>query len=775
MTSFHIPPNAWDVHVHCLDPDRFPYKPSRTYTPQPAPLKSLFSSLLIDNIVLVQASVEDGETGLLQHLDECREEQSTRLARGIIATDLQGLSPSQFDRYHEAGVRGIRIHGSHGGLGDDLDWVRAQLTRAARLYPVKNYDWCISAQLPLKTWSSLADDIVHDRGSELANVTLVADHNGMASPADIDSPELDNFLRLVASGKVYVKIGALHRRSPGDLHAMRPLVQLFAEKAPRRILWGSDWPHVDASSKGLLPAAPMQGVGTVEELEAIHSWLTPRQWSDMLVANPERFKTLDVMQTYRSYSHEYSKEVERKLVRRIDLHILPLVVTMYLFNYLDRNSITQARLGSIQKDTGVDGVVWNTAISIFSAGYIAMQLPSTLLMTKTQPHIFLPGCIILWAIVSGSTAATTSPGGLLAVRFILGLVEAPFFPGAIYFLSCWYTKKELGVRMALLICGILLSNSFAGLISAGILYGMSSIGGLAGWRWLFILEGLATIIVGVAAFFLLPDYPATTKWLTEEEKIVARGRLAADAGSEDILDEEDVSMWKGIQWAAKDHRVGLFACLQMATTASISFSHFFPTTISELGFSDTTVTLLLTSPPYMFAFFWSLGMAYSADRMQKRSPYAAVSAVVAIVATLCEVVLTDQTWARYGLTFVVCAGSFGVYSTTYTWLSSTVVRPPVKRAAAIGIANTLANVASLFGNYFWLDEYQPWYRQSWGAILAFQVLGLACILALRFSLKRANAKFEKLGDEVSPEDEAAVGRMDHDSQRAVLNGFRFIT
>lgn len=317
-----------------------------------------------------------------------------------------------------------------------------------------------------------------------------------------------------------------------------------------------------------------------------------------------------------------------------------------------------------------------------------------------------PGCIVIWAIVSGLTAATSSPGGLLAVRFVLGLVEAPFFPGAVFYLSCWYTKRELGTRMALLVCGILLSNSFAGLISAGILSGMSSVGHLSAWRWLFILEGLATVILGTTAFFVLPNYPGTTKWLSEEEKIIAQARLVVDAGSEDVsaVGEEDVSIWTGIKWAFTDSRVWLFSFLQMATTASISFSHFFPTLIQGLGFTNGTVVLLLTSPPYLFSFIWALPFAWDADRRQKRSAHATISSVTAISATIVTIAVSEQHWVRYVMTFLVCAGTFGIYSTTYTWLSSTIVRPPVKRAAAIGIANTLANIASLFANFFgWIN------------------------------------------------------------------------
>lgn len=397
-------------------------------------------------------------------------------------------------------------------------------------------------------------------------------------------------------------------------------------------------------------------------------------------------------------------------------------------------------------------------------------------LTRVDFRLFQPGCIVAWAIVSGSTAATSSPAGLLVVRFVLGLVEAPFFPGAVYYLSCWYTKRELGVRMAMLICGLLLSNSFAGLISAGILSGMSGVGSLAAWRWLFILEGAVTAVVGTIAFFVLPDYPSTTEWLSREEKIVAQCRLAADAGSEEMLaeSEEQVSIWTGVALAVKDYRVWLFACLQMATTASISFSHFFPTLIQGLGFKNNTTVLLLTSPPYLFSFIWALSFAWDADRRQKRSPHAAISAITAIIATVVTITLSDQQWPRYAMTFFVCSGTFGIYSTTYTWLSSTIVKPPVKRAAAIGVANTLANIASLFANYFWLDKYEPYFRQSWACILSFQVVGLVCILALRHFLKKSNAEFNKLAEQFDVYDEAVINQLDEVSRRAVISGFRYV-
>lgn len=241
-----------------------------------------------------------------------------------------------------------------------------------------------------------------------------------------------------------------------------------------------------------------------------------------------------------------------------------------------------------------------------------------------------------------------------------------------------------------------------------------------------------------------------------------------------MFEEEKVSIWRGIAWAAKDYRVWLFAGLQMATTASISYSHFFPTLIQQIGIKDRTTVLLLTSPPYLVAFFWALGLAWIADKRQIRSIPSGVSCIISMIGTILLVALPHLYWARYAFTFLVCIGTFGIYSTTYTWLSSTIPRPPIKRAAAIGIANTLANLASLYANYFWLDEYEPTFQVSWGILLAFQGLALACILTLRFTLQRRNKKFEKLQAEINLNHEAEVQALDEDAQRAVKNNFRYV-
>lgn len=176
------------------------------------------------------------------------------------------------------------------------------------------------------------------------------------------------------------------------------------------------------------------------------------------------------------------------LLHKIDSHLLPLLIAMYLLNFLDRSNLAQAREGSLEQDLGMAGTDFNLATSIFFIGYLLMQLPSNMLITRLAPSIYLACATMLWGVVSTCNAATQSFTGLVVVRFCLGFVEAPFFPGAIFLMSSWYTRAELTRRVAWFYSGNALANMFGGLLAAGILSGLDNAHGIAGWRWLFIVS-----------------------------------------------------------------------------------------------------------------------------------------------------------------------------------------------------------------------------------------------------------------------------------------------
>lgn len=182
-----------------------------------------------------------------------------------------------------------------------------------------------------------------------------------------------------------------------------------------------------------------------------------------------------------------------------------------------------------------------------------MQVPSNLFLNKIgKPGLYLPVCMILWGVISTCTAAAQSYGALVAIRFILGFVEAAYFPGCLYYLSCWYTRTELGLRTAIMYSGSLISGAFSGLIAAGITGNMDGLHGLRAWRWLFIIEGSVTVGIAAASFFFLPNFPRTTKWLTEQQRQLAVWRLEEDIGEDDWVDSEHQSFWHGMKLAFTD-------------------------------------------------------------------------------------------------------------------------------------------------------------------------------------------------------------------------------
>lgn len=184
---------------------------------------------------------------------------------------------------------------------------------------------------------------------------------------------------------------------------------------------------------------------------------------------------------------EWRHAKRKALLRKIDARLLPFLIVMYLLNFLDRSNLAQARLGSLEEDLGMKGSDFNLATSIFFVGYLLMQLPSNLLITRVRPSLYLSTAMVLWGAVSACNAATKKFTDLVVVRFFLGFVEAPFFPGAIFLMSSWYTRPEMTRRISWFYSGNALANMFGGLLGAAILGNLDGAHGLAGWRWLFII------------------------------------------------------------------------------------------------------------------------------------------------------------------------------------------------------------------------------------------------------------------------------------------------
>ncbi|KAF8902921.1 MFS general substrate transporter [Gymnopilus junonius] len=422
------------------------------------------------------------------------------------------------------------------------------------------------------------------------------------------------------------------------------------------------------------------------------------------------------------------------------MRLLPTIFVIFIMNYIDRNGVTTARLKGMQQDLNINDVQYATVIAILFVSYCPAQVPSNMILNKvSRPSLYIGICTVLWGLTSALTGVTKDFGGILACRVFIGLPEAAFYPGAIFLLSRWYTKKELAFRSAFLYAGLLISNAFGTLMAAGILANMEGVRGVRAWRWLFYIEGAITVFVGFNTMWLLPDYPNNTRWLSPFESRLAQARLSEDAGEADQDNAED-SQLRGLVLAIKDPKVIIFAIMTTAQLLGLSFVQFFPTLTQTLGFS-TTVTLLLAAPPWILASIICCLNALHADRTGERFFHIAGwwwGVILGFIISLS----TSSVAARYVSLFLMACGYVG-FAMTLVWVSNAVPRPPAKRAAAIGIVNGTGNLGNLMGSYTWQASWGPKYHQSMAISLGALVISSLLSLLIRQMLVRQNKKLDE--------------------------------
>jgi MFS family permease len=452
---------------------------------------------------------------------------------------------------------------------------------------------------------------------------------------------------------------------------------------------------------------------------------------------------------------EARARLEKKLLRKLDARMSILVI-IYILNYIDRNNAAAARLRGFEKDLGLHGTQFATLLSILYVGYIIMQIPSNMFLNYIgKPSLYLPACMAVWGMISVLTGITHNFKGALLTRFFLGFVEAAFFPGALFLLSKWYTRKELGLRTAILYVGNLTSNGLGGLLAAGILNGMQGKLGQAAWRWLFYIEGALTIAVAVIAVFILPDFPRTTKWLTDEERRLAEIRMAEDVGEADSDLAEETQI-RGLVLALTDWKVWYLALGLTSQTVGLSFNAYFPTLTATLGYSRT-ISLLLCAPPWAFAAIVAFLNARHADKTGERFFHITGPLFVGMIGFVIAIA-TMNIGARYFALFLM-AQSYAGFIVYISWISNSIPRPPAKRAVALAFINAFSQLGNIAGSYVWPAAWGPTYRKSYGITIAMFGVGIAMTFVFAQYLKSLNRRLdngEDLGFGIKGVNHAAV-------------------
>jgi sugar phosphate permease len=259
-----------------------------------------------------------------------------------------------------------------------------------------------------------------------------------------------------------------------------------------------------------------------------------------------------------------AQTVDERLFRKITWRLMPLLTCGYVLNYLDRNNVGFAAL-TMNREIGLSQTAFGTAAGIFFLGYCVFEMPSNIVLYRVGARVWLARIMITWGIVSAATVFVTSASSLYLLRFLLGAAEAGFFPGVAFYLGTWFPREYRTRAIAWFMVAIPVSSVIGGPVS-GLLLGMDGVAGLAGWKWMFVLEGLPVTLLGLAMLRLLPDTPDAAPWLSAEERALVRERLANERREREVrrlwvaLKDPRVLMLAGVQFGflVGSYGVGLF-------------------------------------------------------------------------------------------------------------------------------------------------------------------------------------------------------------------------
>ncbi|GAA6063160.1 hypothetical protein JCM10212_006318, partial [Sporobolomyces blumeae] len=370
-------------------------------------------------------------------------------------------------------------------------------------------------------------------------------------------------------------------------------------------------------------------------------------------------------------------------------------------------------------------------------------------LKRLNPKIVLPTLTILWGITSTLQCLVKNEPGFLAARFFLGVSEAGLFPGCCYILSTYYTRKERTLRISLFFGGAALAGAFGGILGWGIGFHVNG-GGLPGWAWLFAIEGLFTILVGISAYWWVPKYPREAKFLNERERAILLARLAADA---DPADDEPFSL-SGVWQAIKDPLVNAYGWLfHFYAMTLYSLSLFLPTIIAQLGYASWRAQLL-TVPVYAAAFVAILLSCWFSHKINQRGTEIAGAGVVAIVGYI-VVLSTTTAGARYAGVFIAVIGIYSANALLLSWPSEN-VSPQTKRATSSGMQIFIGDIGAIAGSLIYRPSLSDnFYRIPHGIAILYTSLGILLALALSWSMHRSNVagnekrarRAEERGDE----------------------------
>ncbi|KAH7035474.1 major facilitator superfamily domain-containing protein [Microdochium trichocladiopsis] len=429
---------------------------------------------------------------------------------------------------------------------------------------------------------------------------------------------------------------------------------------------------------------------------------------------------------------------EKQLLRKCDWHLIPPLVAIYFLSFMDRTNIGNARIQGMTADLNMQGADYNIALFVFFIPYIIFEVPSNLVIKRISPSLWLSSITVLWGISTIGMGFVNSNGGLIACRLLLGFFEAGIVPGCIYLISMYYQRYEVQWRMSLFFCAAILAGAFSGLLAYAI-GNMHGVGGYSSWRWIFILEGLLTVVIGIVCRWWIPDWPETAGFLSDSERAMLISRLAADSGDAkmDHLDK------RAARRVAKDWKIYLGTIAYMGIVNNgYAGSFFIPTILNQMGFKAADAQIR-TIPVYVVATVLCLGSAWLADRLRHRFAFTLLGIAVATVGyilLLCQNSLSVG--VRYFALFLIVGGGYITQPVVLGWLSNT-MSGHYKRSISAAVQVGVGNVGGFVASNVFFDREAPRYVTGYSVSLGMIAICAIACTALYVLLSMENKKRDR--------------------------------
>jgi D-galactonate transporter len=424
-------------------------------------------------------------------------------------------------------------------------------------------------------------------------------------------------------------------------------------------------------------------------------------------------------------------ELERRTMAKVTVRLVPFLVLCYFVAYLDRVNVGFAGL-TMRTDLDLSAKAYGFASGIFFLAYFVFEVPSNLLLHKFGARKWIARIMLTWGIISGANAFVTGAFSFDVVRVLLGIAEAGFFPGIIFFLTLWFPAAYRGRIVGWFMAAIPASSVIGAPVSSLLLY-LDGVAGFKGWQWMFLVEAVPALILSGVVFFYLTDRPADAKWLADDERRWLSDRLAAEERVR--ARRESLSVWQ----ALLDPRVLTLALIYfgaVATNYGIGF--WLPQIVAGFGGLTKFEIGLITAIPYAVGTVSMVLWGRRSDATMERKGHVAFPLLVAAAGIAAAAFLSDPLFKMVALSIA----GFGVFSSlpVFWTLPAAFLSGPAA-AAGIAIVNALGNLSGFAGPYAmgWIKEATGSFSGGLLVIAALAVVGMIAVILLPHDRKLETA------------------------------------